>query len=194
MFAVQIAAQFSISWFRWVRSPVSKFPNFLLLCCCCAVAVLPTLKELPHAPCMHCTLQPRFYFTSWIKFTLSLTCNSFLPPAAWSLQQPLISSRWGLAHSNRIQSRPYWFSWDVGWSLKIVPWLQILQKKVTSGVAVIFTAAAEGSSLPFILLELPDAAEAVAKLGAEHDVHCVYYICATERTCWPWKKTKDQKF
>ena len=40
-----------------------------------------------------------------------------------------------------------------------------------------FTAAAEGSSLPFLLLALPVAAAAV---GAEHDVHCVCYMRATE--------------
>ena len=47
----------------------------------------------------------------------------------------LISSRWfriparGLALSNRIPTRPFWFSWDVGWSLKIVPSLKISQRK-----------------------------------------------------------------
>ena len=49
-------------------------------------------------------------------------------------------------------------------------------KKVTSAAAVIFTAAAEGSSLPFILLALPAAAAAVEKLGAEHDMHLLH-VC-----------------
>ena len=132
-------------------------------------------------------------FTSWMKFTLNLTRNSFLPWAAWSPQQPLISSCWfwisarGLAHSNRIPARPFWFSWDVGWSLKIVPSLKISQKKVISATAVIFIAAAEGSSLPFILLELLVAAADLTKLGVERWcvlclLHLYYRKTENERT------------
>jgi hypothetical protein len=58
--------------------------------------------------------------------------------------------------------------------------LKISQRKLLPPPPVIFTAAAEGSSLPFNSLELPVAAVDVATLGAEHDVHCVCYMCATE--------------